>query len=387
MRAFALAVLLATSTPSPAAPPGPGARPQGEAAAGEAAAGEAAAGEAAGEAPGATDDDAYLRMAERRAADEVVAAYRARADAEPYHFDAEVHAAIGRAMSRWPGRVHAADLGRSVQGRRIWAFRVRDPGHPVTRRMLVFANIHAMEWISTEVALRFLLDVIERPPPGVEIAVVPILNPDGRHRVEVDLVAGNTTRYHRGNANLVDLNRDWPENREPREFWRWVMPDRTRTSPAPMSQPETRALDALAAEGWDAAVSLHAFGGYHFLPWAGRWERPDDWERLVALGRTMQAGQGARAYKVMQLSRWLFAFRGHGMEIDHLYGAHGIPAVLVELTRSGITRPADLRTPFRWYNPRQPDRHVQQGVGALRAIAWTLSWSTHSGDPVPWLAR
>ncbi len=382
MQALLLATLLATAPPGRAAEPAP-ATPTVDAGAPTPAV-DATAVEVPEDVAG--DNAAYLRFAERRAANAVVADYRARDDAEPYHFDAEVHAELGAAMARWPGRVQAVDLGSTVKGRRIWAFRVHDPGHPVQHKLLVFANIHAMEWISTEVALRFLLDVIERPPPGVEIAVVPILNPDGRHRVEVDLIEGDTTSYHRGNANLVDLNRDWPDNREPRAIWRKIIPSYYKTSPAPLSQPETRALDALAAEGWDAAVSLHAFGGYHFLPWTGRWERPDDWERLVALGRTMQSGQGAHAYKVMQLSRWMFFFRGHGMEIDHLYGSYGIPSVLVELTRSGITRRADLKTPFRWYNPRQPDRHVEQGAGALRAIAWTMSWSTHSGDPVPWLA-
>ena len=61
--------------------------------------------------------------------------------------------------------------------------------------------------------------------------------------------------------------------------------------------------------------------------------------------------------------------RGLGMEVDHVYGEFGIPAFLVETTRSGITRPADLHTYFRWYNPREPARHVRAGVGMLHAWA------------------
>ncbi|NOY27079.1 MAG: hypothetical protein GXP62_14515 [Oligoflexia bacterium] len=131
-------------------------------------------------------------------------------------------------------------------------------------------------------------------------------------------------------------------------------------------------------------MSLHAFGGYHFLPWTGVFARAPDWPKLLALGTAMQAGQGAGAYKPMQLSRWAFFFRGQGMEIEHLYGRYGIPSVLVELTRSGIEKPADLKTPFRWYNPRRPPRHLGLGVGALHAVAWDMAWAVRTGQAEPW---
>ncbi len=330
------------------------------------------------------DTAAFLHQA-AAPLDPALTAWRQGPESEDYHFAAEAFADIAAAMQRWPGRVRAERIGTSVKDRPLWAFRVRDPTFPVQHKLLVFANIHAMEWISTEVALAFLLDAIERPPPGVELAVIPVLNPDGRARVEADLLEGDHASYHRTNGNRVDLNRDFASNRQARAAWKAVIPGYYATSPAALSQPESRAIDAIATEGWDAAVSLHAFGGYHFLPWAGRWERPDDRRALLALGRTMQTGQGAGAYKVMQLSRYMFFFRGHGMEIDHLYGQHGIPSVLVELTRSGITGPRDLKTPFRWYNPRKPARHVDLGAGALHAVAWQLAWSARTGDPVPWL--
>lgn len=326
----------------------------------------------------------FLREAARQAEPSAeAAAWRSGEAAEPYHLEAEVLAAAAALVERWPGRVTPERVGRSSQGRSIWGFRVSDPGVPVQRKLLVFANIHAMEWISTEVALAFLEELAASPPPGVEVMVLPMLNVDGRQRVEGDLFAGEE-RFRRSNARGVDLNRNFAVHTEPRAVWRHILPGRYQVPPEPLSEPEAQAIDRLGAQGWDAAVSLHAFGGFHYLPWAGDWQRAPDWPALHALGLLMQSGQGAGAYKPMQLSRWGFFFRGHGMEIDHLYGRYGIPSVLVELTRSGIERPADLSTPFRMYNPRRPARHVELGVGALRAVAWEMSQSVQTGQPLPW---
>ncbi len=290
-----------------------------------------------------------------------------------YHFAAEVYAAIDAVVTRSPGVVHPFVVGCTLEGAPIRGYAVHDPASPVTRRLLLIANIHALEWIPTEDALAFLLDYAARPEPGVEVVVVPVVNVDGRRKVEADLLAGRNV-YRRGNHDHVDLNRDWAVNRDSHAAWRYLLPSRYATSPAPLSQPETRAIDALlrahSAAGdipFSGFVSLHSFGGFIYYPWAGRWERAADWPRLQAIGEAMQAGMGPHAYRPRQLSRWGFFFRGQGMEIDHVYGEFGIPAFLVETTRSGLQSPADLHAYFRWYNPRDPAPHVRSGVGMLRA--------------------
>lgn len=275
-----------------------------------------------------------------------------------------------------PGVVQPVLMGHSVERRSIWAFRVRRPGDEVHTKVLVFAGIHALEWISTQTAAHTLEALALSPPRGVEVVVVPLLNPDGRARVESDLAAG-LRRYRRGNARKVDLNRDFAVNRDAKAFWRHIIPAYYRTSRAPLSQPETRALDRLLdRERFDVALSLHAFGGFVYTPWAGLWERPEDWTEFHRLGTIMSQAQGAHAYKVRQLSRWGFFFRAHGAEIDHIYGKYGTKAFLIELTRSGLhpLKPSLLKVPFRWYNPERPDRHVDKGWAAIRALVHTLSY-------------
>ncbi|MDP2310257.1 MAG: M14 family zinc carboxypeptidase [Pseudomonadota bacterium] len=310
--------------------------------------------------------------------------YVAWAAAEPivahpepaYHYAAELHRAIAPLVAARPGVVRPFVVGRTVNGRPIWGFRVSSPGDAPApglpkKKLLVFAQIHALEWVPSEIAVAFLTEIAAHPLEGVEITVIPSLNPDGRAKVEADLLAGDN-KYRRGNADNVDLNRDFPVNREAKAVWRHLIPGRYATSPAPLSQPESRALDALAeTERFDVAVSLHSFGGFLYYPWAGLWERPKDWAEMQRLGLVMQAAMGAHAYKPRQLARWGFFFRGHGMEIDHLYGTYGTKAFLIETTRSGfsLARPEDWGNHFRWYNPKEPERHVREGLRALRALA------------------
>jgi hypothetical protein len=273
-------------------------------------------------------------------------------------------------------------IGTTVNARPIWAFHVQDPAVPVHRKVLVFANIHALEWISAEVAFQLLDDLVEVPPPGVKVTVVPVLNVDGRIRVERDLRAGRNV-YRRYNAHGVDLNRDFAVNHDPIAIWQHLIPGYYWSTKERLSQPESRALDALAdRERYDRAASLHAFGGYFYTPWAGRWERPDDYAEMLRLGRLMEEAQGLHAYRTKQLSRWGFFFRAQGAEIDHLYGRYGTQAYLIELTRSGfdVRRPWDsYKTYFRWYGPEDPRPHVERGVAALRVLVTADAERDRSG--------
>ena len=294
---------------------------------------------------------------------------------EAYRYIADIHRDLAPWVRDRPGVVRPFVVGHSVEKRPIWGFRVSQPGTQTHSKILVFGGIHALEWISTETAAVFLDQLIENPPPGIEVVVVPLLNPDGRARVEDDRMAGKIA-YRRANARKVDLNRDFAIHRDAKAVWKHVIPGYYGHSAEPLSQPESRALDRLLEERFDFAISLHAFGGFIYTPWAGRWKRPQDWKDIHRWGTVMSQAQGAHAYKVRQLSRWGFFFRAQGAEIDHIYGKYGTLAYLIELTRSGLHpfRPSTWKDYFRWYNPREPGPHVEKGSHALRALVHTRAW-------------
>ena len=105
-------------------------------------------------------------------------------------------------------------LGRSVEGRPIEAVEV---GDRYGRRVLVVGCVHGNEPAGILVARR-----LERlSPRGIDLWIVPDLNPDGR-------AAGS-----RGNAHGVDLNRNFP--------FRWRRLGGVHYSgPRPLSERESR---------------------------------------------------------------------------------------------------------------------------------------------------
>lgn len=111
-------------------------------------------------------------------------------------------------------------IGTSVQGRPIEAVRVGAKGGPV---VVVIGVIHGNEAAGLAITDEL---VTMKAPKGVELWIVPTMNPDG------------TALDQRGNANLVDLNRNfpyaWSKMGKP-GYWQYAGPTRA-------SEPETRAM-------------------------------------------------------------------------------------------------------------------------------------------------
>jgi hypothetical protein len=286
-----------------------------------------------------------------------------------YNFLEDIHTKLLPLVQQ--GKIEAFTIGKTVQNRPIWAFESHQKGIVIKKRILVFAALHAMEWISTEAALKLLFRLSEHPIDGVSFVIIPVVNVDRRLLVEKELRLG-LRKYRRHNHNNVDLNRDFTVNRQATAFWRHIFPYRYATSPAPLSQPESQALDQLAQDiPFDYVVSLHSFGGYIYYPWAGQYHRAPDQKKLHEIGIVMKQGMNStHPYQVKQLSHWCFLFHIQGSEIDHFYGLYNIPSFLIELTWTGFVwyKPSTWKDDFRMYNPINPKKHAQMGSDALFAL-------------------
>ena len=172
-----------------------------------------------------------------------------------------------------------------------------------------------MEWVSVESATDLILQLAKHPPQHTSVVIVPILNIDRRLVVERDLSADNR-KYRRVNSGGEDLNRDFEIHRDATAIWKHLFPERYTTSSAPLSQPESQAIDTLFEKyRFDASVSIHAFGGYIYYPWAGRYHRVDDWKEMHHLATIMKQAQvGKHPYRVKQLSHWMVFFRAQGTD-------------------------------------------------------------------------
>lgn len=163
----------------------------------------------------------------------------------------------GAAVSA-PVPVRDSVLGRSAEGRPVQVTRVGDPAAPV--KVLVVGAIHGNETAGMAVTARLR----SRPPrlPGVELWVIPTVNPDG--------VAAGT----RQNARGVDLNRNFPAAWRPQGR----PGDTFYSGRAPLSEPESRLVARLvrrlrpAATVWyHQALGLVDLGTASRGPLVGRY--------------------------------------------------------------------------------------------------------------------
>jgi predicted deacylase len=289
----------------------------------------------------------------------------------PYPSPEAREAATRRLAARAGGEV--VTFGESVEGRPLLAARLPGPGGGAPR-VLCAANIHGLELAGTSVALA-LLEGLGGPGgacgalrEAAEVWVVPSLNPDGHARTFERGGAG-TVASLRANARGVDLNRNFPlplgatPSRLP--FAGTGRPGAaTYRGPSPLSEPETRALDALLGrQAFHAVASLHCFMGT-LIP--ARVLSAADLSAYGGLARAFAGAQRAFRYPRLQ-SRVLDVFTGE-LE-DHAHHVHRAWACCVELfpllhsLRQHLRAPA----PFWRFNPRRPEVYVENDLPGLVA--------------------
>lgn len=145
--------------------------------------------------------------------------------------------------------------GRSVKGRMLWLREVK-PGRAAVR-VLVVGAMHGDELSSGSVAMHWIKLAGKLPAEtqnGIHWRFIPILNPDGVF----------TRKPQRGNANGVDLNRNFPTanwEEETKDYWvrRTGKDPRRWPGPKPLSEPESRFLfKEIADFKPNLIVSIHA---------------------------------------------------------------------------------------------------------------------------------
>jgi protein MpaA len=131
-------------------------------------------------------------------------------------------------------------LGESIEGRPIELFVFGEGGETT----LIIGGIHGNEATGSYVAIALIEYLKEHPDiyAGRCIMIAPAVNPDG-------LAAGT-----RGNANGIDINRNFPATNFPRR------PDRKfGGGRKPLSEPETQAIrDAIEHARPAKIISLHS---------------------------------------------------------------------------------------------------------------------------------
>lgn len=261
-------------------------------------------------------------------------------------------------------------IGRSTEGRPIEALRF-SRGAPAAR-LLVTANIHAVEYIGGCVARALARKLarggeehVEAILERAEVWVVPQLNPDGAERVWRRGGRGGLGAQ-RFTANGVDPNRNFPAapNRG-HQGLRTASPrpgSAYYRGPYPLSEGECLAIARLAKrERFCAAINFHSFGGVIFMPAI---EGPDaDRARhcYAVFDGVFQSHQQVKYRPVADRSEKIA-----GQLDAFLLDAFGTISTTVEVSRLDrrMLKPWRQSNLFWWANPEDPQRWIDNDVDA-----------------------
>ncbi len=281
-----------------------------------------------------------------------------------YHTVQTLEEDLQRLAEDNPEIVELHEIGRSVEGRPLWALRIGER-RGSSRKVAVFGCHHAREWVAVEVPYRLaehLVDNASADPVRSwlqqgEVWVAPMVNPDGHEHTRTrDRLWRKNRRRNADGSIGVDPNRNYG--------YMWgtldvatsshVPSDETYVGPRAFSEPEVRAVrDLVARELVGGVLTYHSYSQLILYPWGYTADPvPDDADLLSMRGlaeemQRLVKGVHGRTYVAQQASQ---LYPTAGDLTDWAYGEYDVPAFTVELRPAsaldgGFVLPADQIEP------------------------------------------
>ncbi len=255
-------------------------------------------------------------------------------DTPHFHSTSDVAGEFRALAESHPSIARVVPLGRSQEGREIWALKIsagveNDGREPA---VLIVGGQHAREWLGVEIPVRLaghlvtMYGVDEQVSALIdqgEVWIVPILNPDGHNYSHSE-----ARNWRKNRSQNEDGTRGVDTNRNFSFAWGGVQasPEPSASiyrGPAPFSEPETRALrDLVLSRDFRAAVDYHSFSQSISVP-ANRTSMGRTADQMVSL---IGAVHG-KAYRVGSYEPPLLG----GSFTDWANNAVGVDAYLIEL--------------------------------------------------------
>jgi carboxypeptidase T len=274
-----------------------------------------------------------------------LATFATAAAVSGYHTVASLEQDLRRLAEEHPEIAELQQIGRSVEGRPLWALRIGER-RGSTRKVAFLGCHHAREWISVEVpyllAEHLLANSTTEPVQGwlqrSEIWVAPMVNPDGHEFSRTDnRLWRKNRRRNPGGSIGVDPNRNYG--------YMWgtlnistsshVPSDETYVGPRAFSEPEVRAVrNLMARELFDGVLSYHSYSQLILYPWGYTYEPiEDDADRdeMRGLAEDMERlirGVHGETYVAQQASQ---LYPTAGDTTDWAYGVYDVPSLTIEL--------------------------------------------------------
>ena len=269
-----------------------------------------------------------------------------------YHDEESVAALLTQFETNFPALAQKIQIGSTHWGRAIWALKISDnvATEEPEPRVVIDANIHAREYVGPEVALDIIWQLLYGYTNnatfaswvnGMEIYVIPCLNPDGRYfcdTVDPDWRKNGRDNNRSGTMTFsvdgVDLNRnssfDWGHDNSGSSP---NISDSDYRGPSPASEPEIQAYDAFLQRVRPALTfSIHSYWGLFYGPY-GNWDidmpEPDPFRPLGDYIAAACTNEDNSTYTFVSGPE--FDYSVNGDRVDANYGLYGIHAYGIEI--------------------------------------------------------
>jgi len=266
-----------------------------------------------------------------------------------YKNHSEVEQFLKDTERAFPDLARVESIGRSVEGREIWAVQLTNRQSPVVTKPAVLfdAMHHAREVITPEVALdivdyltkNYATDAkVKRWMDHYSIWVVPMVNPDGNNRVWTQQAMWR--KNTRGGYG-VDNNRNYPYAWNTCNGSSGNKSSDTYRGPEPGSEPETQALISLVRRIRPIFdISYHSFSEIVIYPFGCSPHHIPEPDRAIyeGIGRELASklvrDSGTGSYRAG--TSYELLYNVDGGSIDWMYATEKVMAFVIEINGDSL---------------------------------------------------
>lgn len=255
---------------------------------------------------------------------------------EEYKTPVEIEQIVTDFATRFPSLTKMISIGKSVEGRDIWAIKISDnaKSDEITEPAVLFNSMHhAREVMGPEVAI----DIIEYLLEGYgtdsdatkwvnayEIWVIPMFNVDGNNKM---WTKDKWWRKNNQGGFGVDLNRNYPTGWNKCRGSSGWRSSQTYRGPSPASEPETQAMMNFIANVRPVFdISYHSYSEIVIYPFGCSPERTMTKEVVEKIGQEIGTKLNYKAG-----TAWELLYNADGGDIDWMYEAYQVIPFVIEL--------------------------------------------------------
>jgi carboxypeptidase T len=257
----------------------------------------------------------------------------------------ELTAILKDYQSRFPGIFSLESIGKSLEGRDIWAVKISDNVAIHENEPAIFFNAmhHAREVMTTEVAIDLMDQLTSQYSKNAhtknwvdsnEIWVVPMVNPDGNEKV---WTSNNMWRKNTRDGYGVDINRNYP--------YAWASCNGSSASTSSdayhgasaASEPETQAMMGIVGRIQPSlSISYHSYSELVIFPYGCDQQYTPERETIENLGKSLASrlpkDGSPGTYAVG--TAWELLYAVDGGDIDWYYNENNVLPYVIEVNSS-----------------------------------------------------